>query len=80
MDSTYVWPSIASGTSMSDDLDNQLLENAKAPAKVSGDAGSVEQHSLPDQIEVDRYLNSKKAVKRKHRGLRLGKIVPPGTE
>jgi hypothetical protein len=63
---------------MSDD--DQLLENAQAPAKVSGDAGSVEQHPLKDQIEVDRYLNSKKAVKRKHRGLRLGKIVPPDTQ
>jgi hypothetical protein len=65
---------------MSDDLDDQLLDNAKSPAKVSGDAGSVEQHSLSDQIEVDRYLNSKKAAKSKRRGLRINKLVPPGTE
>jgi hypothetical protein len=65
---------------MADDLDNTIRENAEGPAKASGDAGSVEQHSLRDQIEVDRYLNSKKAANNKGRGLRFSKFVPPGTE
>jgi len=65
---------------MPDELDEQILENAKGPAKASGDAGSVEQHSLTEQIEVDRYLNSKRAAKRKHRGLRWSKLIPPGTQ
>lgn len=63
---------------MADDLDEKIRENAEGPAKASGDSGSVEQHKLSDQIEADRYLNSKKAAKNKNRGLRLNKLVPPG--
>jgi hypothetical protein len=67
-------------TPMADDLDNTILENAQGPAKASGDAGSVEQHKLAEQIEADRYLASKTAAKSKKRGLRFNKLVPPGAE
>ncbi len=60
-------------------LDEAIEEAAKGPAKASGDSGSVEQHNLKDQIEVDRYLASKKAAKRKGLGLKFTRIVPPGT-
>jgi hypothetical protein len=60
------------------DLDDKILENAQGPAKAAGDAGSVEQHPLPDQIEADRYLCAKEAAKAKKRGLRFNKLVPPG--
>lgn len=63
---------------MSDDLDDAIRENAQSPAKASGDSGSVEQHSLADQIEADKYLASKEAAKSKSRGLRFNKLVPPG--
>ncbi len=65
---------------MADDLDETIEQNAKGPAKASGDAGSVEQHPLPDQIEADRYLASKEAAKSKKRGLRFNKLVPPGAD
>ena len=65
---------------MADDLDNTILENAQGPAKASGDAGSVEQHKLTDQIEADRYLSAKEAAQAKNRGLRFNKLVPPGAE
>ena len=65
---------------MADDLSNSIRENAQAPAKAAGDAGSVEQHKLTEQIEADRYLASKEAAKSKKRGLRFNKIVPPGAE
>jgi hypothetical protein len=45
---------------------------------VSGDSGSVEQHSIPDQIAADRYLASKKASRAKGLGVRMTKVVPPG--
>ncbi len=61
---------------MSDDLEQQIRENAEGPAKASGDAGSVEQHKLTEQIEADRYLASKEAAKSKRRGLRFNKLVP----
>ena len=63
---------------MSDTLDNSILESAKAPAKVSGDSGSVEQHSLPDQIAADKYLASKNAAKSRGLGIKFIKISAPG--
>ena len=64
---------------MSEDLEAKIRENAAGPARVSGDAGSVEQHSLSDQIAADRYLASKDAAKKSSRGLRLNKFIPSGT-
>jgi len=63
---------------MPDDLIDAIRDSAKAPAKASGDAGSVEQHKLPDQIAADKYLASKQATNSKNRGLRFNKLVPPG--
>lgn len=65
---------------MADELDTAIRENAEGPAKASGDAGSVEQHKLTEQIEADRYLASKEAAKSKQRGLRFNKLVPPGAD
>jgi hypothetical protein len=62
---------------MADELDDTIRQNAQGPAKASGDAGSVEQHKLDEQIEADRYLASKEGVKSKKRGLRFNKLVPP---
>jgi hypothetical protein len=63
---------------MPDELESTIRQNAQGPAKVAGDAGSVEQHKLAEQIEADRYLASKEAAKDKKRGLRFSKLVPPG--
>lgn len=63
---------------MADDLEQTIHDNAEGSAKASGDSGSVEQHPLPDQIEADRYLASKKAAKSKNLGLRFTKVIPPG--
>jgi hypothetical protein len=65
---------------MPDDLDDTIEQNAKGPAKVAGDAGTVEQHPLPDQIEAAKFLASKEAAKRPSRGLRFSKLVPPGAD
>jgi hypothetical protein len=65
---------------MSEELDDTIRENAKGPAKVAGDAGSVEQHKPSEQVAADRYLASKEAAKSKRRGLRFNKLVPPGAE
>ncbi|MFN9366644.1 MAG: hypothetical protein ACK6CE_17830 [Planctomycetota bacterium] len=65
---------------MPEELDDTIRQNAQGPAKAAGDAGSVEQHKLPDQIAADRYLASKEAAKSKRRGLVFNKLVPPGAE
>jgi len=60
-------------------LANEILENAKGPKKVAGDAGSVEQHSLQDQIAAERFLLSQKATRRPGLGIKLTKLSPDGT-
>jgi len=59
-------------------LDDQIQQNASGPAKASGDAGSVEQHKLSEQIAASKHLASKDAVTKRSRGLRFNKLVPPG--
>lgn len=65
---------------MPDDLEQSIQENAQAPAKASDDAGSMEQHPLPDQIAADRYLESKRASRKKGLPIKFAKLTPPGTE
>ncbi|MBA2481239.1 MAG: hypothetical protein H0V44_11300 [Planctomycetes bacterium] len=55
-----------------------IEQNAQSPKRAQGDAGSVESHSLPDQIAADRYLAAKRAVRSRGKGIVISKIVPPG--
>jgi hypothetical protein len=64
---------------MADDLSDMIEENATGPKRASGDSGSVEQHSLGDQIAADKYLAAKKAAQAKGIGVKLAKICPGGT-
>jgi|GEM_PF-531527 hypothetical protein len=61
------------------DLNSNIETNATAPAKVTGDAGSVEQHPLPDQIAADKYLKSQQAAKSAGLGIKLTKLGAPGS-
>ena len=63
---------------MAKDLDDTIRENAQGPSEASGDSGSMKQHALREQIEADRYLNSKEASRSKSLGIRTTKLVPPG--
>jgi hypothetical protein len=58
-------------------ITDAIRENAAGPKRAQGDSGSVEQHSISEQIEADRYLSSKEAAK-KGLGVRMTKVVPPG--
>jgi len=55
-----------------------IIENSQGPKKVEGDAGTVENHSLADQIAADRYLAAKRAMRAKGRGIVISKLIPPG--
>jgi hypothetical protein len=55
-----------------------IADNAAGPKKAQGDAGSVEQHSLADQIAADRYLAAKRAVRQRGKGISMSKLIPPG--
>ena len=49
------------------------------PKKATGDSGSIEQHSLPDQIAAQKFLASQKAAQSKGLGIKLVKLSPDGT-
>ncbi len=60
------------------ELKDIILENAKGPKRVEGDSGSVEQHSLKDLIEAERFLQAKKATRKPGLGIKLVKIAADG--
>ena len=57
--------------------DEKLRENMNSPKSAEVDGQKVEQHSLKDQIEADRYLESKKALRR-GLGIRITKMKAGG--
>jgi hypothetical protein len=61
-------------------LEERILTNLSSPKKASGDQGSVEQHSLKDQIEFARYLAGKTATRSRTLGIRFSKLIPPGAD
>ena len=60
-------------------IQNSIKENAAGPKSASGDAGSVQQHSLPEQIAADKHIQSKEAMSSKGLGIKLVKLSPGGT-
>ena len=64
---------------MADDLTQTIQDNASGPKRATGDSGGVEQHALKDQIDADRYLESKKAARKQGLGVKLVKLSPSGT-
>ena len=63
---------------MADDVRDAIEKNAKGPRRAKGDVGEVQQHSLKDQVEADRYLASREARAKPHKALRFAKLSPPG--
>ena len=78
-DGTSTLPDSDEDEQNSSELRRAILENAKGPKRVEGDSGSVEQHSLKDQIEAERFLQSKKATQKPGLGIRFTKIAADGT-
>lgn len=64
---------------MADDLSQTIKQTAEGPAAVNIDGNSATAQDPLKQIAADKYLASKAAVARKHRGLRLSRVVNPGT-
>jgi hypothetical protein len=65
---------------MAEDLTNTIKQNAQGPESASADGVQVKQHNLRDQIEADKYLAGRDAVRRNPaKAFTRIKIVPPGT-
>ena len=65
-------------TTESSSLKRQIIENATGPKSAEIDGQKVEQHSLSEVIEADKYLAAKSALKKKSRGLKFSKLQPSG--
>lgn len=63
---------------MAEETEDTILENALAPKRASGDAGSMEQHSIPDQIEAARFAAAQKSARARKLGIRYVQLIPPG--
>ena len=63
---------------MADTIEQAIEENALGPKRATGDEGSVEQHSLLDQIAADKHLATRAAVRLRRRGIRFIRLIPPG--
>jgi hypothetical protein len=62
-----------------DELIDAIEENARGPKRAQGDGGSMEQHSIPDLIALDKYKAAKDATATRGAGvLRYIQLVPPG--
>ena len=59
-------------------IEDAIRQNAAGPKSAEVDGRKVEQHSLPDQIEADKYLASKKAMKSRNSGLKFSKMSHSG--
>lgn len=64
---------------MASEIKDAIVDNATGPRKVDGDEASVEQHNLRDQIAADKHVASSDGVAKKHRGIRMTKLISPGT-
>lgn len=57
---------------------SRLEKAADSPKLAEVDGQKVQQHSLAEQIELDRYLASKKAASSGRRGFRISKLAAGG--
>lgn len=60
------------------DLSQQIEDAAKSPKRAQDDAGSVEARSIDELIKAEEHLSGKDAASKKHRGLRITLMTPPG--
>lgn len=63
------------------DVQDAIARNAaEGIAKATTDVGSVEAHSLKDQIEAAKFLAAKSVAAKPHRAIRFARLVPPGAD
>ena len=59
-------------------LDAAIRRAADGPRSAQVDGQKVEQHSLPDLVQADRYLASKEAKRGRYGGLRFTRMSHGG--
>lgn len=64
---------------MADEVRDAIDSSAQGPRQVTADGMSINQHSLKDLIEADRYLESRATARASGLGIKRLKISPGGT-
>ena len=62
-----------------DTATNALTNAISGPSQVTGDAGSVRSHPLPDLIAACNYAAAAAGVQGRRRGVRYNRLIPGGT-
>lgn len=57
----------------------EVADAAKTPKRVTGDEGTVEERSVQELIDADRFACAKEAATAVPYGLRIARIRFPGT-
>jgi len=61
------------------DNSGQIATNALAPRRANADGVEAVQHDIRDQIKADQYAAAVAAVQQPLGGLRIARMVQPGT-
>jgi hypothetical protein len=61
------------------DNSGQIATNALSPRKAGSDGVLAEQHTLEGQIKADQYQAAAAAVQQPFGGLRITRLIQPGT-
>jgi hypothetical protein len=65
---------------MTEEERTTLIETAAGqPSSASVDGQSASNRSISELIAWDKYASQKEAMSRKGRGMRITRLVPPGT-
>lgn len=62
----------------STDLTSDIAQQAVEPASSSGDGQSTSGRSIGDLIKAQQFLDGKRAMRKRRRGIRMTQLVPPG--
>lgn len=63
---------------MADTFIHTIQQNAEGPNRASGDSGSVQQHSISEQLKLRNALAADAAVATDQRGWNISRFKPPG--
>ena len=63
---------------MPQNIEDAITNDADQPKEVEADGVKVKNHSLPDLIEADRYLEGKNASRTTGLGIKRTIMRPPG--
>lgn len=64
---------------MAEDLSETINDAAQEPRTVEVDGQRVTQHPIKDLIAAENYRLSKVAATKPALGIRLGRMIPPGS-